>query len=86
MIPKDTTKIIYCIFIGYTYSNNAYWFHVHKSNIDDIHLNKIIELRNVTFLKDVFTFKWAQKIYSLKEDDWSKLKYSSSNRTWTIID
>jgi len=50
---------MYCIFIGYTYNNSTYWFYVHKSNIDDIYLNKIIELRNVTFLKDVFAFKWA---------------------------
>jgi catechol-2,3-dioxygenase len=49
----------------YTY-NNAYRFLIHKSNIENIHLNTIMDSRNAIFFKDVFLFKQTQEIHSLK--------------------
>ena len=48
-LPKKVKigpKYIDCIFIGYAHNNAAYQFHVHESNIPDIHKNTIMESRN----------------------------------------
>jgi len=37
------------IFIGYAMNSSAYRFLVHKSEIPDIHVNMIIESRDVFF-------------------------------------
>ena len=45
--PKNVRigpKTIECIFIGYAHNNAAYRFHVHKSNIPDIHKNTIVRM------------------------------------------
>jgi len=43
-----------CIFIGYALNSSAYKFLVHKSEISDIHVNMIIEFRDVVFFEDIF--------------------------------
>jgi len=44
------SKIMNCVFIGYTYNSGACWFFIHKLNIDDIHPNTIMESRMLHFL------------------------------------
>ena len=46
-----------CIFIGYVLNSSAYRFLVHKSEIPDIHINMIIESRDVVFFEDIFPYK-----------------------------
>jgi len=55
-----------CVFIGYTYNSSAYRFLVYKSSIKNIHPNIIMESRNATFFKDVFTLKEAQENHPFK--------------------
>lgn len=43
-------KAIDCIFNGYDNNISAYQFLVHKSGIQDVHENNIIESRNCVFL------------------------------------
>ena len=38
-----------------------------KTSIEDIHFNTIMELKNATFLEDVFPLNEAWKNYSLKK-------------------
>ncbi|KAK3038697.1 hypothetical protein RJ639_028151 [Escallonia herrerae] len=45
---------------------------VHKSEIDDIHVNTIMETRNAHFFEDVFPCRVAQERSSLKELVWTK--------------
>jgi len=47
-----------CVFIGYALNNSAYRFLVYKSEIPDIHVNMIIESRDVMFFEDIFPYKW----------------------------
>ncbi|KAK3039107.1 hypothetical protein RJ639_028853 [Escallonia herrerae] len=54
------------IFIGYASHSSAYRFLVHKSEIDDIHVNTIMETRNAHFFEDVFPYKVAQERNSLE--------------------
>ena len=56
-LPKKTkvrAKTMDCIFIGYALNSSAYRFLVHKSEIPDIHVNTIIEFRDVVFFEDIF--------------------------------
>ena len=46
-----------CIFIRYALNNSAYRFLVYKSEIPDIHVNMIIEFRDVVFFEDIFSHK-----------------------------
>jgi len=46
-----------CVLISYALNNSAYRFLVHKSKIPDIHVNMIIESRDVVFLEDIFPYK-----------------------------
>ena len=48
------------IFIKYAYNSNACRFLIHKLSIEDIHLNIIMEVRNV------FSLKKAQENCSFK--------------------
>lgn len=59
-------KTVDCVFIGYAYNSSAYRFLVHKSSIDDIHPNTIMESRNAIFFEDVFPFKDARENRSIK--------------------
>ncbi|KAK3043641.1 hypothetical protein RJ639_000057 [Escallonia herrerae] len=54
------------IFIGYASHSSAYRFLVHKSEVDDIHVNTIMETRNAHFFEDVFPYKVAQERSSLE--------------------
>jgi len=65
-LVKIGPKTVDCVFIGYTYNSSAYRFLVYKSNIKNIHPNIIMESRNATFFKDVFTLKEAQKNHPFK--------------------
>jgi len=49
-----------CVFIGYALNSSAYKFLVHKSKIPDIHVNMIIESREVVFFEDIFSYKWEE--------------------------
>jgi len=55
------------VFIGYVLNSSAYRFLVHKSEMPDIHVNMIIESRDV-FFKDIFPYK-------REEDKTSEKKY-----------
>ena len=46
-----------CIFIRYALNSSAYRFLVYKSEIPDIHVNMIIEYRDVMFFEDIFPYK-----------------------------
>jgi len=46
-----------CIFIGYALNSSAYRFLVHKSEIPDIHVNMIIECRDIVLFEDIFSYK-----------------------------
>jgi len=54
---KLDKKIMECIFMGYALDSSAYRFLVHKSEISDIHVNIIIESRDVVFFEDVLSYK-----------------------------
>jgi len=43
--------------MGYALDSSAYRFLVHKSEISDIHVNIIIESRDVVFFEDVLSYK-----------------------------
>jgi hypothetical protein len=58
-------KIMNCVFIKDDYNNSAYQFLMHRSSIEDIHPNTIIESMDVTFFEDVFPFNKAYKNCSL---------------------
>ena len=58
-LPKKTklgARTMDCIFIGYALNSSAYKFLVHKSEIPDIHVNMIIEFREM-FFEDIFPYK-----------------------------
>ena len=63
---KIGPKTIDCIFIGYAHNNAAYRFHVHESNILDIHKNTIMKSRNASFFEDVFPCGSKEKPSSSK--------------------
>ena len=50
-----------CVFIGIALNRSASRFLVHKSEISDIHVNMIIESRDVVFFEDIFSYKWEEK-------------------------
>ena len=54
---KIGPKTIDGIFIGYAHNSAAYRFLVYKSNIDDIHVNTVIESRNASFFEEIFPWK-----------------------------
>ena len=54
---KLGTKTMDCIFIGYVLNSSAYRFLVYKSEIPDIHVNMIIEFRDVVFFEYIFSYK-----------------------------
>ena len=59
-LPKKIklgARIMNCIFIDYALNSSAYRFLVHKSEIPDIHVNMIIESRDVVFFEDIFPYK-----------------------------
>ena len=58
-LPKKNklgVKTMNCVFISYVLNRSAYRFLVHKSEISDIHVNMIIESRDV-FFEDIFPYK-----------------------------
>ena len=62
-IPKKVKigpKTIDCVFIGYAHNSSAYRFLIHKSEIFYMHVNTIIESRNVSFFENVFLYKSTQ--------------------------
>jgi len=54
------------IFISYALNSSAYTFLAHKSEIIDIHVNMIIESRDV-FFKDIFPYKQEKEKTSGKK-------------------
>ena len=63
---KIGPKTIDYIFIGYAHNSAAYRFHVHDSNIPDIHKNTIMESRNASLFEDVFPCRSKEKPSSSK--------------------
>ena len=61
MVPKPKKvkigpKTIDCVFIGYANNSSAYRFLVHKSEINDIHVNTFIESRDASFFENIFPY------------------------------
>ena len=59
-VPKKTKirpKTVDCVFFGYAQNSSAYRFLTYESEIPDINVNTIIELRNVVFFEHVFPYK-----------------------------
>jgi len=56
-----------CIFIGYALNNSAYKFLAHKTGILNIHLNMIIESRDVMLFEDIFLYKQKENKTSEKK-------------------
>ena len=54
---KIGPKTVDCIFIGYEQNSSVYQFLVYKSEVLDIHNNKIMESRNVSFFEHIFPCK-----------------------------
>ena len=63
---KIEPKTIDCIFISYAINSSAYCFLVYKSYIPDVHVNIIIESRNISLFENVFPSKNACDGSSLK--------------------
>jgi hypothetical protein len=57
-----------CVFIRYVYNSSAYWLLIHKSIIEDIHPNTIMESRNVIFFEEVFSWKEVWENHSLRNN------------------
>ena len=58
-LPKKTklgSKTVDCIFLCYVLNSSAYSFLVHKSEILNMHVHMIIELREV-FFEDIFSIQ-----------------------------
>ena len=53
-------------FIRYALNNSAYRFLVYKSEIPDIHVNMIIEFRDVVFFEAIFSYKQEEDKISRK--------------------
>ncbi|KAL1225865.1 Retrovirus-related Pol polyprotein from transposon TNT 1-94 [Cardamine amara subsp. amara] len=69
--PKKVSigpKTIDCIFIGYAHNSSAYRFLVHKSDIHDIHVNTIMESRNVSFFEHVFPYMDRKNLKRTREE------------------
>ena len=70
-IPKRTKigpKIVDCVFIAYAHNSTAYRFQIYKSDIPNLHVNTIIESRNVSFFEEIFPYKSTQESSSLKRN------------------
>ena len=50
-------KTVDCYYLGPAQNSSAYRFLVFKSDIDDIHVNTIMESRDASFFEDVFPHK-----------------------------
>jgi hypothetical protein len=56
---KIRSKIVDYVFLECAYNSNAYQFLIHKSSIEDIHPNIIMESRIAILFEDVFSLKKA---------------------------
>lgn len=64
-LPKRTKlglKTIDCVFIGYAHNSATYRFLVFKSEINDIHINTILECNEVEFFENIFPYKRERNI------------------------
>jgi hypothetical protein len=57
-----------CVFTEHAYNSSAYQFLVHKSSIEDIHPNTIMESRDTTLFEDAFPWKEGRENYSYKKE------------------
>ena len=55
-----------CVFIGYALNSSTYTFLLHKSKISNIHVNMIIESRDIVFFEDIFQYKREEEKISEK--------------------
>lgn len=68
-LPKKVKlgpQTVDCIFIGYAGHSSAYQFLVHQFDMSDIHMNIIMESRNVSFFEEEFSYKSTHESSSLK--------------------
>ena len=68
-LPKRTKlgpKTIDCVFIGFANASAAYRFLVYKSDVNDIHVNTIIESVDVEFFENIFPYKEKDQASSSK--------------------
>ena len=90
--PKKTKigpKTVDYVFIGYANNNSAYRFLICKSNIPDMHVNTIIELRNASFFEHKFPYRKnedvnedPQEIIVDRAENSKNGRASSSKRTY----
>ena len=70
-IPKRIKmgpKTVDCVFIGYAHNSTTYRFLIYKFDIPDLHVNTIIESRNVSFFEEIFPYKFTQESSSHKRN------------------
>ena len=65
---KIESKLVDCVFIGYAHNSSAYQFLIHKSDVPDMNVNKIIKSRNAVFFEEIFPYKSTQVSSSLKRN------------------
>ena len=71
---KIGPKTVDCVFINYAHNSTACRFLIYKSDTLDLHVNSIIESRNVSFFEEIFTYKSTQELIFLKR----KFEFTSS--------
>ena len=54
---KLGSKTVDCVFLGYAHNNIAYRFLVVKSEVPDVHVDSLLESRDVTFFENIFPLK-----------------------------
>lgn len=61
-------KTVDCIFLGYAHHSIAYRFLVVKSEVPDVHVNSLMESRDVTFFENIFPMKDLHSMSRLSSD------------------
>lgn len=61
-------KTVDCVFLGYAHHSIAYRFLVVKSEVPDVHVNTLMESRDVTFFENIFPMKQLHSMSRLSSD------------------
>ena len=61
-------KTVDCIFLRYAHHSIAYRFLVFKSEVPDVHVNSLMESRDVTFFENIFPMKDLHSMSRLSSD------------------
>lgn len=65
---KLRSKTVNCIFLGYVHHSIAYMFLVVKSDVLDVHINSLIESRDITLFENIFSIKNTNSMSRLSSD------------------